>query len=62
MEWRNYSQILAVMVRMDKPFSTSKKLQVQNPSSRGTDAKRIEDILLGSETNSALQKAYRTST
>jgi hypothetical protein len=47
---------------MEQPFSASEQLQVQNPSSRGIVAERVEDILSDNETNSALQKAHRAST
>jgi hypothetical protein len=49
-------------VRMEQPFSALEKLQVQSPTSRGTIAERVEDILSDSEIDSSLQKAHRAST
>ena len=40
MEYRNYSQISAVTVRMEQPFSALEQLQVQSPSSRRNSCKK----------------------
>jgi hypothetical protein len=56
-EFNNYSENGAVILSFRK---SSCRCRVPVPE--GTIAERVEDILSGSETDSALQKAHRAST